>query len=381
MAVAKRGQCDDKQRSGDALPSTDEWGWLMTGRQIKARSRSEQGGGAPVESLWAPRTLVAALLFGEGLAALLALGSDRATWVFFGVASLAAQWIILLTLGGLFLLRRPLANVDAVRIPYLTLLAMLCATLLVLLTGSIVLPGLATDVPGGWNALAARSLAIVTLVGVLGLIAFENHRQARHMAVRAKQAELDLLRARIRPHFLFNTLNTATALIHRRPDEAERVLLDLSDLFRAALAAPSAILLAQELELARRYLEIEALRFGDRMQLEWSIPATLPDVFVPPLSIQPLVENAVRHGVERSRHGGMVSVRISIEPRDVVVEIRNTRPGDDALPAPGGHGLGLRASIAGIDAATAGLGTVSTTQEGDMHVIRVRLPLAGPAVR
>lgn len=335
----------------------------------------------PVESLWAPRTLVAALLFGEGLAALLALGSDRATWVFFGVASLAAQWIILLTLGGLFLLRRPLANVDAVRIPYVTLVAMLCATLLVLLTGSIVLPGLATDVPGGWNALAARSLAIVTLVGVLGLIAFENHRQARHMAVRAKQAELDLLRARIRPHFLFNTLNTTTALIHSRPDEAERVLLDLSDLFRAALAAPSAILLAQELELARRYLEIEALRFGDRMQLEWSIPATLPDVLVPPLSIQPLVENAVRHGVERSRHGGMVSVRISIEPRDVVVEIRNTRPGDDALPAPGGHGLGLRASIAGIDAATAGLGTVSTTQEGDMHVIRVRLPLAGPAVR
>src|SRR5690606_11628475 len=106
-------------------------------------------------------------------------------------------------------------------------------------------------------------------------------------AVRAKQAELEALQARIRPHFLFNTLNTGAALVHARPGEAERLLLGLSDLFRAALAGPGELPLEDELGLARRYLEIEALRFGPRLQVNWQLPAPLPEVWVPTLSIQP----------------------------------------------------------------------------------------------
>ena len=90
--------------------------------------------------------------------------------------------------------------------------------------------------------------------------------------MRAKQSELQALQARIRPHFLFNTLNTGAALVHPRPEEAERLLLDLADLFRAALAGPRQILLEDELSLARRYLEIEALRFGERLQVRWELP-------------------------------------------------------------------------------------------------------------
>src|SRR3546814_8191172 len=110
--------------------------------------------------------------------------------------------------------------------------------------------------------------------------------------------------ARVRPHFLFNTLNSGIALVRQRPEQAEELLLGLSDLFRAALARPHDVALGEELALVRRYLEIEAVRFGPRLRVAWRLPGPLPEVAVPALSVQALVENAVRHGIERSPGGG-----------------------------------------------------------------------------
>src|SRR5690606_40337555 len=95
---------------------------------------------------------------------------------------------------------------------------------------------------------------------------FYNHWRATQLALQAKQSQLEALQARIRPHFLFNTLNTGVALVRQRPGEAERLLLDLADLFRAALAGPPTVPLEDELALARRYVESEQLRLGPRLR-------------------------------------------------------------------------------------------------------------------
>ncbi|WBY00857.1 histidine kinase [Ramlibacter tataouinensis] len=164
------------------------------------------------------------------------------------------------------------------------------------------------------------------------------------LALRAKgrlpaeaTARLSELQARIRPHFLFNTLNTAIALVREDPARAEAVLEDLSDLFRRALADPGeAVTLEEEVALARHYLAIEQVRFGERLQVEWAIDPDAGRARVPPLFLQPLVENAVKHGVEPSAGGAEVKVSTQRRGATVVIKVTNTVPAGQGRP---GHGL------------------------------------------
>jgi two-component system sensor histidine kinase AlgZ len=150
-------------------------------------------------------------------------------------------------------------------------------------------------------------------------------------------ARLSELQARIRPHFLFNTLNSAIALVREDPARAEMVLEDLSDLFRHALVDPGGpVTLSEEIALARRYLEIEQVRFGDRLQVEWAIDPSAGGAQVPPLVLQPLVENAVKHGVEPSAAGAQVKVSTQRRSSTVVIKVTNTVPGGQGKP---GHGV------------------------------------------
>src|SRR5690554_1330570 len=103
-----------------------------------------------------------------------------------------------------------------------------------------------------------------------------------------------MLQANIRPHFFFNTLNTVASLIMIDPEKAEKMLMDLAQLFRAVLKNDEALVsFEQEIELAKRYLEIEQVRLGERMQVRWDLPSQLPNILSPPLVLQPLLENAV----------------------------------------------------------------------------------------
>src|SRR5690606_5146487 len=180
--------------------------------------------------------------------------------------------------------------------------------------------------------------------------------------------------ARIRPHFLFNTLNTGAALVHARPGEAEQLLLDLADLFRAALSGPAELPLAGELELARRYLEIERLRFGDRLQVHWNLPPSLPDVVVPALSIQPLVENAIRHGIEPSPKGGRLDVTVVEEVDQVRVVVSNDLPPAGRKPA-AGHQVGLASARERIEALSEGRGRLETRVLDGRYVATITLPV------
>lgn len=153
-------------------------------------------------------------------------------------------------------------------------------------------------------------------------------------------ARLIELQSRIRPHFLFNTLNSAIALVRAEPAKAETLLEDLSDLFRHALIESNeSVTLAEEIVLAERYLAIEKVRFGERLQVEWSLDPTANLAKLPPLLLQPLVENAVCHGVEPSATGAEVKISTQRRGSVVVIKVTNTVPAGQGVK---GHGLALR---------------------------------------
>ena len=174
-----------------------------------------------------------------------------------------------------------------------------------------------------WGAAAITMLMATVVVRYL----YVNDRWQAQVRASAR-AEVDALQARIKPHFLFNSMNTIAGLVRSDPAVAERAVLDLSDLFRAALGANRGdSTLAEEVELAERYLAIEQLRLGDRLQVTWYRDEPLPWGFaMPRLVLQPLLENAVLHGISRLPEGGAVEIALSVEGDELLVRVRNPAP-------------------------------------------------------
>ena len=153
------------------------------------------------------------------------------------------------------------------------------------------------------------------------------------------EAQLAELQSRIRPHFLFNALNSAIALVRDDPDRAEAVLENLSDVFRHMLQdVRHSSTLGQELELARRYLAVEEVRFGERLRLQWELDPAANLASMPALILQPLLENAIRHGVEPSPQGADILVRTMLRGNVVRIIVSNSVPAGPGKP---GNGLAL----------------------------------------
>lgn len=140
------------------------------------------------------------------------------------------------------------------------------------------------------------------------------------------EAQLDRLQAQLRPHFLFNTLNTVSALMHSDVRRADRVLTHLGELLRASLKAGEhdSVMLAEEMRLLGVYADIMRERFADRLSLEWQVPEALLSLEVPAMLMQPLIENAFKHGLERSRGSERVRISARRESDSLVLEIENT---------------------------------------------------------
>ena len=168
----------------------------------------------------------------------------------------------------------------------------------------------------------ARTLAIAAATAASVLAYLRLHQKAYSPAL--AEARLQALQARIRPHFLFNSLNAVLALIRRDPKRAERALEDLSDLFRALMSdGRSLVRLADEIAMLERYAAIEQLRLGERLRLSWELDGAPVDALLPPLVLQPLLENAVYHGVEPGTGTGDVQVLIERRGERVLVRIEN----------------------------------------------------------
>ena len=189
-----------------------------------------------------------------------------------------------------------------------------------------------------WRSGAALGAAAGGAALALGVWRWLALRASAAQPVQA-HARLAELQSRIRPHFLFNALNTALALVQINPQQAEAVLEDLSQLFRVALAETGAsVSLDEEIDLAQRYLAIEQLRFGDRLQVVWDLDAAAARAILPPLVLQPLVENAVRHGIEPAVAGGRIVVRTRVHRGMAEILVTNTLP---ELPGRPGSGIAL----------------------------------------
>jgi two-component system sensor histidine kinase AlgZ len=186
-------------------------------------------------------------------------------------------------------------------------------------------------------------------------------------------ARLAELQSRIRPHFLFNTLNSAIALVREDPDKAETILEDLADLFHHALSdqgAPSTV--GQEIELARRYLEIEQVRFGERLRIVWSLDQRAEAASLPPLILQPLVENAVKHGVEPSSTGAQLRVSTRRRGQMAVITVTNTVP---AGHGKAGHGIALRNVRQRLRLLHDLHGQLRCKRDGDAFQARIEVPM------
>lgn len=189
--------------------------------------------------------------------------------------------------------------------------------------------GLTFGLDAYWQMLALgeggsvwRAALLAMAAGAIMLIYFEM--RVRAFSPAQAEARLAALNARIRPHFLFNSLNAVLALIRARPQQAEEALESLSDLFRAAMRDPAALVsLADEIALCKQYLELEKLRLGDRLAVDWQIGAVSMDQPIPPLMLQPLLENAVYHGIEPAPAGGTVRIAIGRRGDELVIAIGN----------------------------------------------------------
>ncbi len=181
--------------------------------------------------------------------------------------------------------------------------------------------------PGFWRFVGG-SAAIVALITALALRYFYVIDGWRAQVNANARAEADALQARIRPHFLFNSMNMIASLLRSQPAVAERAVLDLSDLFRAALdAGETNSSLTEEVELAERYLAIESLRLGERLSISWHRQEPLPwSLPMPRLTLQPLVENAVLHGISRLPEGGRVDIELQADDALLRIRVRNPAP-------------------------------------------------------
>ncbi len=189
-------------------------------------------------------------------------------------------------------------------------------------------------------------------------------------------ARLAELQSRIRPHFLFNTLNTALALVRLDPARAEAVLEDLAELFRVAISETSETsTLADEIDLARRYLAIEQIRFGARLRVSWELDPAAGAARLPPLLLQPLVENAVRHGVEPADDGGAIRVRTRLRLGNALVSIVNTLPAEPAAPSQPGHGMALRNVRERLHLMHDVAAQFDTRREADVFRVEIVVPL------
>ena len=241
----------------------------------------------------------------------MAASSDSAQfWDYFALSSLLMVWIALLNAAILCLLRDWLHRQKQSHCLIISFCLMMLISLLVSILAGLASTLLYIDYQQSHfdSLFFIRVMTISAVIYFLLLRYFYiQHQWRKNLAIQS-QAEIQALRARIRPHFLFNSMNTIASLIAISPETAETAIENLSDLFRANLSEQNMNRLADEIELTESYLAIETLRLGDRLQVEWQIDQNLLDIEVPSLCIQPLAENAVYHGIEPIAEGGKIII-------------------------------------------------------------------------
>lgn len=287
-------------------------------------------------------------------------------WPFLGQISMLLLWISLSSAGILCQLRHGLGRWPAWLAGVFCYLLVLSLALLFTVAGQWLLRP-AID----WFVVIKIEILAAIISGVV-LRYMYLQQQLSNQQQASNRAQIYALQARIRPHFLFNSINAVVSLIGFDPDKAERVLLDLCDLFRAAIAEPALVPLKKEITLVKQYLEIEQLRLGKRLQIEWRSCGECDDCQIPSMILQPIVENAVYHGIEPRADGGLLTIDTKVQGE--MVDITITNPLSERGVVRTGNGIAqdnIRARLA------AHYGTQATfvaAPVGDQYEVKLKYP-------
>jgi two-component system sensor histidine kinase AlgZ len=226
----------------------------------------------------------------------------------------------------------------------------------------------------GFVLLRNTTIAAI-LIGLALRYFYVQYESKKTMEIRAR-SRLQALQARIRPHFLFNSMNTIASLTHIEPDLAEQAIINLSELFRASLAAEASIPLQQELELTQSYIQLESLRLGDRLSVNWQITDNHILASLPALTLQPLVENAIYHGIEPLSEGGVIDINIDRVDEFIRIVISNPLLEDRTEQHRKGNQMAVNNIRERLQIAFAGVATMQQMEENDRFTVTLDIPLS-----
>ena len=301
---------------------------------------TDEKNNTPTDNFFLPdfcnvRMVFAVVIISELLAIVLTLSPLRSSgdrWNDLSIISLFVQWVALSSAGILCLARPRLARMKETHAAAISYFLLLLTTLVIteaafMIGAYLQLENWSSDflLLSHWQVdLLLRNLGISAIFSAIVLRFFYIQHQWEQNVRAEAQSRLQALQSRIRPHFLFNSLNTIASLTQINADQAEAAVENLADLFRNNLADASLhISLEDELKLTQRYLEIEKLRLGERLQLCWNVDELPGDASVPRLILQPLLENAVYHGIEPISHGGTISIDGHVDNKALYISISN----------------------------------------------------------
>ncbi|MBD8492301.1 sensor histidine kinase [Pseudomonas syringae] len=343
----------------------------------KQKTAAEQDFFLP--ELCLPQALLVLVVLAELLVLALVLVEpmhDTFPWVRLALMSLFVQWIVLLSAALLCGLRPWLARLPAGLAGLLGCLMVMGLTLLCTAVTDVCQLSMRISLEGMVERYIRYSL-IALIMSALMLRYFYLQSQWRKQQQAELRARIEALQARIRPHFLFNTLNSIASLVASDPVKAEQAVLDLSDLFRASLARPGTLVSwREELELAKRYLSIEQYRLGERLQLDWAVSTIDDDLPIPQLTLQPLLENALTYGIAPRIDGGVVRVEAHYERGVFILCVSN--PYDEVAPRQTSSGTHQALSNIGarITALFGPQASLSVERRDGRHYTCLRYPCA-----
>jgi two-component system sensor histidine kinase AlgZ len=237
--------------------------------------------------------------------------------------------------------------------------------------------GLTTDRWPPWReSLLIRSLFIALIVSTLGLRYLALQHRAEQESRAQQESRMQALQSRIRPHFLFNSLNSVAALARSDPPRAEAVLHDLADLFRVLLAdARKLVPITAEREISRQYLEIEKLRLGDRLKIKWNVGNIPRSIQIPALTLQPLLENAIYHGIEPRFAGGTITIQLWTENDTLNILISNPLPEAGKIAHSKGNKIAIDNIRQRLETQFGSSASMQAFEENDQYHVKLRIPV------
>jgi len=291
------------------------------------------------------RAVFGIMLIAELLAVVITLITRRISENLFQdllLISLFVQWMALLSAVTLCAARRflnTLPNRRALGFAYLLLLAVELLTSELAVWVLYLSGGVGSPRPDWYAYFHIQNFTVAAILGALALRYFLARHQLQQRSLSEARARIEALRSRIRPHFLFNTLNIIASLIRSAPDRAETAIEDMADLLRNMLGeSENLVPVNNEIAIARKYLDIEALRLDNRLQVDWDVGKFPRRAVMPVLTLQPLLENAIHHGIEPNPLGGVIQVRLWEDGETLHVAVTNPLPRRKPKPAGAPHG-------------------------------------------